>query len=134
MIPGDVHTNFSVKLEKADADADDPFALGPTRSLKAYTVAWNTWSIDGLPGVKTDAERASREDIKKMMIKYGLPPPPEAGNISAAATRYGLGHGRLRAFLALLLGLLLGSVLTVAVQNGLHVARGTQWAFTVPRG
>ena len=114
---GDTHTKVAEKLEAGDAKAEDPYSLPTERGLKSYTVAWNTWSIDGLPGVRQVAERMpTKETIRKKMIEEGIPAEELAIRLS---------NDRQQWVLLVLFGLILGVVLTVCVQNGVHVLRGT---------
>ncbi|PSS38039.1 hypothetical protein PHLCEN_2v124 [Hermanssonia centrifuga] len=65
---GDTHTKFAARLEERDSATDDPFSLPPDKGMMSYMVAMNTWSIDGLPGMMQNAERATKENIRKTMV------------------------------------------------------------------
>ena len=110
---GKVHTDLSVKFETADAGAEDPFSLGPDRGLSAYKVAWNTWSIDGLPGMKAFESRATKDGVVKMMNEHGLRPTlgPFAPRLSSPADRLYAGG-------LVLLGTVIGAALTASLQHG----------------
>ncbi|KAJ3528810.1 hypothetical protein NM688_g7943 [Phlebia brevispora] len=102
-----MYQNLSKQLEKVDATAEDPYAA---KGLKSYILDWNTWSIDGLPGVRTNASRVSRKQTRQFMAQHGLNPAKEGAG-------RGMRYARVVAFLALLLGVVLGMLLTVLVQE-----------------
>ncbi len=105
---GDTHTKFAARLEERDSATDDPFSLPPDKGMMSYMVAMNTWSIDGLPGMMQNAERATKENIRKTMVKYGLT-PPGSRNLQfkwLQGERIGL----------VLVGIVLGIIVTILVQ------------------
>ena len=55
-----------------DAASDDPFLLPWERGLMSYWVRNNSWSIDGLPGLKQSVSRISAEDIQTAMKEVGI--------------------------------------------------------------
>lgn len=112
-IAGDTHAKIATKLEKSDASVEDPYSLPPERGLKSYFLAWNTWSIDGLPGIKMGAERTTKEGIKKMMLEQGLTDKAQALAASGA-------NKSLDVYVAIILGILLGVAFTLASQRLNH--------------
>ena len=68
---GQVHQRISTQLEGVDNMAEDPCSV---KGLMSYFLEWNTWSIDGLPGVKVNAEKVSKEQISSVMVRQGLGP------------------------------------------------------------
>lgn len=74
-IAGDILTKYSEGMEERDAVIEDPYDLPLMHSLKKYKAVMNGWSIDGLPGLKQVADRATPELVRSTMIEYGLDPP-----------------------------------------------------------
>ena len=72
---GDQLTKYFQRLEDKDASVDDPYTLHYESSFRNYMVTMNSWSIDGLPGLKFSNNRASDELVRNTMVEAGLGPP-----------------------------------------------------------
>lgn len=119
---GQVHQRVSTHLEGVDAMAEDPSTV---KGLRAYTLEWNTWSVDGLPGVKLGAEKVSKERVKAVMASHGLGPSASPG---VSASRRWKSARMMRCvnllpLVSLLLGMLLGVLLATFGRESLVYAR-----------
>lgn len=72
---GDQLNKYFQRLEDKDASVDDPYSLHYESSFKNYMVTMNSWSIDGLPGLKFSNSRASDKLIRDTMVETGLELP-----------------------------------------------------------
>lgn len=97
-------------MEARDSATEDPWTLPWQKGLMSYWVRINTWSIDGLPGLKQSMPRITAEAIRESMAEHGIK--------HATVTT----SGKLHEFCMMLIGLLLGIVLTSVVQRGNRVA------------
>ncbi|KAI0812688.1 hypothetical protein BC629DRAFT_1474848 [Irpex lacteus] len=73
----DILDKWCDKLEKGDTTVEDPYTLDPERGFLSWLHNFNTWSVDGLPGLKS-IRPASYETISSVMTKYGMTPPPKS--------------------------------------------------------
>lgn len=110
VILGDTLIKGSKLREENDEAAEDPYALHPLRGMKSWWVALNTWSMDGLPGMMTYKDRATPEIVQKILDLCGLKIKP----IQSPATR----HSTVRELCILIVGLLIGSSLTMMLLQG----------------
>lgn len=102
--------------------AEDPYTV---KGLRSYTMEWNTWSVDGLPGVKVGAEKVSQERVKAVMASHGLGPSasPAVSTPRRSANTSILRFMQVSPLVMLLLGILLGVLLTTYGREGLVHAR-----------
>ena len=96
--------------EEDEAAPEDPEkqALPVAKGLKYYWLSTNTWSVDGLPGMKSVEPLASAEIKKTTMEKSGLQ--------AAVATQSSLTPGWV---LGYILGLLMGMLLPMVLRRGM---------------
>lgn len=92
--------------EKNDEKNPDPFSLPDTKGLQSYWVAKNTWSIDGLPGVRHIAHKATKQIVGQALKECGL--SFEAINQRGSTTDWPV---------VLLIGVLLGFLFAIVLQN-----------------
>lgn len=97
------HAVKATRLERRDTEVEDPFTLHWETGLMSYWVKLNTWSIDGLPGLKQVMPRVTPADVKQAMAEFGLKP-------SAPASKGRLAHELTIMLFGLILGMLLMSV------------------------
>ena len=60
------------KREKNDEITEDPFSLPPAKGLHSYWAATNSWSLDGLPGVRSIAQMVRNDRVDETLSKSGL--------------------------------------------------------------
>ncbi|KAI0339774.1 hypothetical protein BDW22DRAFT_1335620 [Trametopsis cervina] len=113
----DALDKWSAKLEAGDAAAEDPHALHFERGFTSWLRTVNTWSIDGLPGMRHAAAKPEPEKIREVMVQWGLDPPKER-------ERGGRGGG-MHGVAMLAVGLVLGVASSYLVQTGVVAARFT---------
>lgn len=112
MALGDQLNQIAARMEARDSSAEDPYALHWEKGLLSYWVKINSWSIDGLPGMKQVMPRISREGIIEAMEEHGVRLPK------------GLSHGKLHELSTILIGVLIGVLLMSVLQRGTRVASG----------
>jgi len=103
-----VMDKWAEKLEAGDAHTDDPYSLPFDRGFKQWLRTMNSWSIDGLPGMKLSND-ATSELIRQTMLRWGLDPPtssPRSTSSSAWMLLFGLLLGIVSSALAQKSGLL----------------------------
>ena len=61
---GNTINRYNSTLEARDSTVDDPYALHYEKGMKSWRVALNSWSLDGLPGLLRDRERATPDIMK----------------------------------------------------------------------
>ena len=98
-------------MEARDSATEDPWTLPWEKGLMSYWVKINTWSIDGLPGLKQSMPRITASGIKEAMAEHGIKNTDRTG-------------GKLRELSTMLIGLLLGILLMSVLQRGTRVASG----------
>lgn len=103
----DVLKNWATTLEKNDQEHEDPFSLIPQKSLKNYWLHFNTWSLDGLPGFKQISYRSNQALVRKVMTDVGLD----------YDSTFAVQRGSPDRWLVLLIGVVLGFLLSTAVQG-----------------
>ena len=96
-------------MEARDAAVEDPWTLPWEKGLMSYWVRINTWSIDGLPGLKQSMPRITASDIRESMAEHGI------------KDTNGKTSGKLRELSNMLIGLLLGILLMSVLQRGTRV-------------
>jgi hypothetical protein len=97
-------------MEARDAEAEDPFTLPWEKGLKSYWAKINTWSVDGMPGLKQSAVRVTTTDIQKSMEEVGIKVRPPL-----RVTR-----SKLQEMFTLVVGLLLGMFIMQVRQRQIH--------------
>lgn len=90
-------------------EVEDPYTLHWEKGIKSYWVKLNTWSIDGLPGLKLVMPRVTPQAIKQSMEEHGIKRPAQVS-----------GRAKAREVTRLLVGLMLGMLLIFVVQRGLQ--------------
>lgn len=105
-IPGDDLSKGFARLEARDTTVEDPYALHRHKGLRSWWVYYNTWSVDGLPGMKREREHATLDSIHGAMIESGLKLTKSSTTSPALSSRE---------LVILLLGLLLGIVGSLSV-------------------
>lgn len=103
------HTKLSLHLEKQDMEVEDPYTLHWEKGIKSYWVKLNTWSIDGLPGLKHVMSRVTPQAIKQSMEEHGIKQPAQLSR-----------RVKGREATVLLIGVALGLLLMFAIQHGLQ--------------
>ena len=116
-----MHQRISTQLEGVDSMAEDPCAV---KGLMSYFLEWNTWSIDGLPGIKVNAEKVSREQIDSIMVRQGLGSSLKIRSDWLRRARQTSPMNR-PTLMTLLLGMLLGALLVTYGREGVVHARAT---------
>ncbi|KAI0802057.1 hypothetical protein BC629DRAFT_162982 [Irpex lacteus] len=101
------------RLEDKDASVDDPYSLHYENSFKNYMVTMNSWSIDGLPGLKFSNSRASDKLIRDTMIETGLELPVHLQENSGRGKRLYQYHPSW----VLAIGASLGALVTLLVRD-----------------
>lgn len=83
--------------------------------MKKWWSTFNTWSIDGLPGLKRDAERYDPEGVREVMKGAGLKTlePPGTKTISSRTKR------KVGEFNLVLFGVVLGVTFMSVAQSRL---------------
>lgn len=107
---------WSARLEEKDAETEDPWELHFEQSMKKWWSTFNTWSIDGLPGMKRDAERYDPEGVREVMKNAGLKTlEPPSTKTTASRTKRGVGELNL-----VLFGVVLGVTFMSVAQSRLR--------------
>ncbi|GJE92270.1 hypothetical protein PsYK624_084240 [Phanerochaete sordida] len=101
----------AARMEDKDAATEDPYTLHWEKGLLAYWVKINTWSIDGLPGLKQVLPRVTGDDVKQAMTEVGIKPPAQVLNMKG---------GKANELTVLLIGLMLGALLMSVIQRRLQ--------------
>ncbi|KAI0087798.1 hypothetical protein BDY19DRAFT_1049115 [Irpex rosettiformis] len=101
------------RLEDKDASVDDPFSLPYESGFRNYMVTMNSWSVDGLPGLKFSNNRASHELVRSTMVEAGLEPPTGHRQNQSEAERLHL----YRSGWVFALGISIGILSTVMVKE-----------------
>lgn len=103
---GDQLNKEAARMEARDAETEDPWTLPWQKGLMSYWVQINTWSVDGLPGLKQCMNRITPEGIRESAAEHGIKfEKPKAG-------------GKLQDVSMVLLGLVLGMLLMSVLQGG----------------
>lgn len=107
---GDQLNQIAARMEARDNSTEDPYALHWEKGLLSYWVKINSWSIDGLPGMKQVMPRISKEGIIEAMEEHGVHLPK------------GLSPGKLHELSTMLIGVFIGILLMSVLQRGTRVA------------
>lgn len=84
--------------------------------MKKWWSTFNTWSIDGLPGMKRDAERYDPKGVREVMKNAGLKTlKPPSTKTTASRTKRGVGELNL-----VLFGVVLGVTFMSVAQSRLR--------------
>ena len=105
--------------ERNDVGTPDPFSLPDTKGLHSYWVAKNTWSLDGLPGVRHIAHKATKKIVGESLKECGL--SFEAINRRGSTTDWPV---------VLVIGIALGLLLAIVVQNASGVLASSLTSYT----
>lgn len=101
---GDQLNKEAARAESRDDSAEDPYSLPITKpGMTMFQLLLNTWSVDGLPGLKHHHDKVTPEIVQKGMTVVGLK-PPRAAHVTAGAKELQM----------ILVGLLLGVVTTLS--------------------
>jgi hypothetical protein len=108
---GDTLNKDNARKEAKDKSVEDPYAIDYNRGMKSWWVTLNSWSLDGLPGLMRDRERATAEIIKGARDDCGLKVKPIKPHGRSAA----------RDAAILVLGAILGTSITVSILQWRHL-------------
>ncbi|EKM54225.1 uncharacterized protein PHACADRAFT_257924 [Phanerochaete carnosa HHB-10118-sp] len=111
----------SERMEERDASVDDPYQLHHDKGLKSYWVRINSWSVDGLPGMKQCFSRMTPESIRQAMEQVGIKNPTLSPLALPPPSQDSKG-GKAHELTLLSIGLLLGALLMSAIQRRLQSA------------
>lgn len=115
-IVGEQLNQEAKKMEVRDAALEDPYELPWNRGLKKYWVTINTWSIDGLPGLKRNLDKITPQGMRDAMHHAGLKNLEPPTGVFEKATAKGT---KVQEIYMLVVGLVLGALFMNVVHNRL---------------
>lgn len=104
---GNTLTDWAHKREVIDTTDSSDSPLPPKKGLQYYWLSTNTWSIDGLPGMRRAASLATSDIIRTTMAEAGLPTTSSIKRAGAA-----------RWISVWLLGVIMGMLLLALMERG----------------
>jgi len=102
------------RFQDRDSTVDDPFKLHWQKGLMSYWVKINSWSIDGLPGLKQCMPRVTPKDVVKAMEEYGI---VNKESLPVQVSKAGKANETTLLLIGLMLGALFMSVIQRRVQS-----------------